>query len=105
LNWQLQTSFAEGGKYKNMVQYLDGSLRQRQAVTNLNTMEQVLVGETKYDYEGREAVSVLPAPVGGQSLAFRPNLNVFTATDPNVGPNTSSQREKFHYDNGGLGNS
>src|SRR5690606_33827139 len=105
LNWQLRTTFAEGGKYKNLVQYLDGSLRQRQAVTNLNSGERVMVGETRYDFEGRNSVEILPAPVDGNSLDFRPGFNVFEAVDPEISAHTSAMREKFHYDNGGLQNS
>ncbi len=37
MNWQEQTVFAEEGKYKKIMNYFDGTLRQRQAQTNLST--------------------------------------------------------------------
>ncbi len=46
LNWQEQTVFAEEGKFKKVMSYFDGTLRQRQAQTNLSTENVTLVGET-----------------------------------------------------------
>ena len=36
-NWQYQASYAEDGKKKDVVSYFDGSLRNRQTVTKINT--------------------------------------------------------------------
>lgn len=46
-----------------MISYFDGSLHNRQSVTKVNTEQNVIVGETIYDHQGRPAVNVLPAPV------------------------------------------
>jgi RHS repeat-associated protein len=62
LNWQANISFAEEGKRKVVVQYFDGSLRNRQTVTKDNTNNNTIVAETFYDYQGRPAVQVMPAP-------------------------------------------
>lgn len=62
-NWQLTTTFAEEGKKKEVISYYDGSLRNRQSVTVVNTDDNVIVGETIYDHQGRPAINVLPVPV------------------------------------------
>ncbi len=85
-NWQVTTTFAEEGKKKEVVSYFDGSLRSRQTVTRINTDENVIVGETVYDYQGRPAVTVLPAPVEPESLAvaslrYYPEFNVNASGD------------------------
>lgn len=46
LNWQASTSFAEEGKRKSVVQYFDGSLRNRQTVTKDNTSNTTVVAES-----------------------------------------------------------
>jgi hypothetical protein len=61
-NWQLSTTFAEGGKKKEVVNYADGSLRSRQSLTRINTDEHVIIAETVYDSTGRPAVNILPVP-------------------------------------------
>ena len=63
-NWQLATTFAEEGKKKEVISYFDGSLRNRETVTKLNTDTNIIVGQTIYDHEGRPSVTVLPVPVG-----------------------------------------
>jgi RHS repeat-associated protein len=62
LNWQSSISFAEEGKRKVVVQYFDGSLRSRQTVTKDNTNNKTIIAETFYDYQGRPAIQVMPAP-------------------------------------------
>jgi len=62
-NWQHVTSFAEGAKRKDAVSYLDGTLRQRQIVSNLTSQKSVIVSETIYDFVGRPVIEMLPAPV------------------------------------------
>jgi hypothetical protein len=86
LNWQLATTFAEQGKKKEVISYADGSLRNRQMVTQVNSDQNVIVGETIYDHQGRPAVQVLPTPVAqpwcqvndpfkAASIHFYPNFN------------------------------
>ncbi|AXY74707.1 hypothetical protein D3H65_12250 [Paraflavitalea soli] len=75
LNWQATTSFAEEGKRKTIVKYFDGSLRERQIVTKDNTTNRTIVGETLYDYQGRSAIQVLPAPTLSSVIGYTRNLN------------------------------
>ncbi|WP_196896234.1 RHS repeat protein, partial [Aureivirga marina] len=74
-NWQSQTSFAEDGKQKTVVKYADGSMRSRQTVTRINTSNNIVVGETIYDVEGRPAVSILPVPVNDSQIKYQNNFN------------------------------
>ncbi len=93
-NWQVTTSFAEEGKYKKVISYYDGSLRNRQVLTNLSSENVTLAAETKYDYEGRGVVSVLPVPLQpdkGNELSYQPHLNTFTES-------TAGFSEKVVYD-------
>ena len=66
LNWQYSAVFAEEGKKKEVVTYMDGSLRGRQTVTLSNsevaTDNVAIVQENIYDEFGRVTASILPAP-------------------------------------------
>jgi hypothetical protein len=77
MNWQYIGTFAENGKKKEVMSYYDGSLRNRQTVTKTSTDKKVIVGETFYDFQGRPAVTALPAPVPGtdQELKFYIGFN------------------------------
>jgi RHS repeat-associated protein len=75
LNWQVSTSFAEEGKRKSVVQYFDGSLRNRQAVAKDNTTDTTIVGETLYDYQGRPVIQVMPTPSLSSLIKYTPNFN------------------------------
>lgn len=63
VNWQYSVSYAEQGKHKEVVSYFDGTLRNRQTVTRINSDNNIIVGETIYDHQGRAAITVLPVPV------------------------------------------
>jgi hypothetical protein len=77
LNWQASTSFAEEGKRKSVLQYFDGSLRNRQTVTKDNTENTTVVAETFYDYQGRPAIQVLPSPTINTLIKHTPHFNNF----------------------------
>ncbi|HWK02986.1 MAG TPA: RHS repeat-associated core domain-containing protein [Puia sp.] len=76
LNWQSNISFAEEGKRKVVLQYYDGSLRNRQTVTKDNTTNTTIVGETYYDYQGRPAIQVMPSPTLSNTIQYTANFNV-----------------------------
>ena len=80
-NWQYQSTYAEGGKKKEVVSYFDGSLRNRQTVTRMNTQHEAIVGESIYDNQGRAAIQVLPAPVGSPVIGYYGDLNRNTSND------------------------
>lgn len=75
INWQSVTTFVEGGKSKTVVKYMDGTMRQRQIVTGANTEHNAIVGETVYDFHGRAAVEMLPAPANSAAIRYYPNFN------------------------------
>ena len=76
INWQSSLSFAEEGKHKAVLAYHDGSMRNRQAVTRINTDDRAVLGETFYDYNGRPVIQVLPVPVKENTLTYYPNFNL-----------------------------
>lgn len=77
--WVYGISYSDDGKSVSNLAYFDGSSRDRQNLT-YNTSDNVtLVGESKYDNEGREAVNVIPAPVSGRNLMYQSNFNLASA--------------------------
>ncbi|MFD0794732.1 RHS repeat-associated core domain-containing protein [Mucilaginibacter litoreus] len=85
LNWQYSAAYAEEGKKKEVINYFDGTLRDRQTVT-INTSDQVpVVAEKVYDVFGRPVASILPAPV---SDGAAPTLHYFSALNKNTAGNT-----------------
>jgi RHS repeat-associated protein len=105
MTWQEQVVFAEEGKSKTLMHYFDGSLRERQTLTNLNSERVTLVAESLYDFEGRKSVDILPVPALNASLTYHPGFHNFHPSDPNVDANTSPTQQKFNYDNHRLENS
>ena len=81
-NWQFQASYAENGKKKEVVSYFDGSLRNRQTVTKVNTDNTTVVGEVIYDHQGRAAIEVLPTPTIDQNIHFFNNFNLNQNNNP-----------------------
>lgn len=77
LNWQATTTYAEDGKRKSVVSFFDGTLRSRQTVTKDNETQTTIVAETFYDYQGRPAINVLPAPTLNTMISFAHNFNRF----------------------------
>lgn len=61
--WQVQRSFAEDAKSKQVIQYFDEGMRSRQTLTNLSSDDLTIVNESVYDTEGRPSLSILPVPV------------------------------------------
>jgi len=76
LNWQFSANYSEEGKSKVAVSYFDGSLRNRQVVSKLNTEKVTIVGETIYDFQGRGAIQVLPAPTSNPGIHYYPYFNL-----------------------------
>ena len=76
LGWQYTMDFAEEGRKKELISYFDGSMRSRQTVTRSNTDNTAIVAETIYDFEGRPAVSALPAPAFENIIKYFPSFNI-----------------------------
>ncbi|OFY63019.1 MAG: hypothetical protein A3H98_10680 [Bacteroidetes bacterium RIFCSPLOWO2_02_FULL_36_8] len=62
-NWQYNTTYSEDGKKKENIIYFDGSQRNRQSVTRINSDTTAIVGSNIYDSQGRAVITVLPVPV------------------------------------------
>ena len=75
INWQSVTTFAEEGKSKTVVKYMDGTMRSRQTVTSNSTEKNAIIAETIYDFQGRPAVNILPSPVDHAAIKYYPNFN------------------------------
>jgi hypothetical protein len=75
INWQSVTTFAEDGKSKTVVKYMDGTMRERQLVTSTSTEKNATVAEPIYDFQGRPAVNILPAPVDNPAIKYYSNFN------------------------------
>ena len=77
INWQYTVSFAEGGKYKHVMSYFDGLLKNRQTITRFNSSpNRLLATENIYDYEGRPAFTILPTPVTTSAFTYQSNLSL-----------------------------
>ncbi len=82
LNWQYTVSFAEGGKYKHVLSFYDGLLKNRESITRFNSdPNKLIVTKNVYDYEGRPAIKTIPAPVNSTSFSFLHNVDVNSVTD------------------------
>jgi len=71
LNWQYTINFAEGGKYKHVINYFDGGLKNRQTQTKINSDASYVIGVDKvYDHEGNLALQTLPTPFVQNYLGY-----------------------------------
>ena len=81
LNWQYTTSFAEGGRYKHVLSYYDGLLKNRQSITRFNTnLDNLIVTENIYDHEGRPSIKILPTPVNSSAFKYQHDVSLNAAT-------------------------
>jgi RHS repeat-associated protein len=74
-NWTHTVSYAEDGKRKEVSAYFDGSGRNRQSVTVINSDNNAVVAETKYDAAGRAMVNILPTPISSEGIKFYGDIN------------------------------
>ncbi|MEO5643574.1 MAG: hypothetical protein ABIS12_09630, partial [Bacteroidia bacterium] len=70
LNWQYSASYVEDGKRAEAISFYDGSLHGRQNVTLNNADNTAIISETKYDYQGRPAVSIMPSVENSIGLQY-----------------------------------
>jgi len=82
MNWSSTMTFAEDGKKGAGISYMDGMLMSRQSQAKLNTENKTIVQQTLYDYQGRPAISVLPAPISNYFFAYNNNLSKNTSLVP-----------------------
>ena len=117
MNWQLASTFAEEGKRSDMVKYFDGTFRLRQTQSAMNLepqlptgqinnapscyvnlgtqkIREVIAGETIYDFQGRAAVNIMPAPTNAEKLGYLKNLNI---SEVSLKPYNWEDFDKAHY--------
>jgi len=75
-NWLYGVAYAENGKSVSSISFYDGSNRGRQSLTYNASDEVTLIGETKFDNEGRQTISVIPAPIRGRKMGYRSGFNL-----------------------------
>lgn len=82
LNWTYNLTLAEEGKHKAVVGYADGTLRNRQMVSKINSLDKIVVAESIYDHLGRNAISVLPVPVENSVIGYTADFNMNQSNVP-----------------------
>jgi hypothetical protein len=112
-NWEYRAVYSNQGKKKEVLQFYDGSLRNRQNLTLLSSFESsrsfndklanvravnhvsnVVAEEVYYDYNGNEIIKILPAPLlEASKIAYQENINRYQGAK--LGPAT--------YDNASTG--
>ncbi|HYD22721.1 MAG TPA: hypothetical protein VEB40_14665, partial [Flavipsychrobacter sp.] len=81
INWQYTVSFAEDGKYKQVMSYFDGSLKNRQTITRFNSKpNNVIATENIYDFKGRPSISILPTPTIQPKFGYIDGLSINAST-------------------------
>ena len=81
LNWQYTASFAENGKYKHVVSFYDGLLKNRESITRFNnTPSKLIVTQNIYDFEGRPSIKILPSSVSSASFSYQHNVSLNGST-------------------------
>lgn len=87
LNWNYTIHFAEGGKYKHVLGYFDGLLKNRQTITRFNTNpSKLLATENIYDFEGRPAITTLPTVIDANGFTYQTNVSISQATTKPYSP-------------------
>jgi len=82
MNYGASMTFVENGKRNTGISYMDGTMKARQSISQLNSQKELIVGSAIYDYYGRPAIGVMGSPVKETKLGYVENLNMFNATTP-----------------------
>ncbi|MGQ0829219.1 MAG: hypothetical protein ACT4ON_12595 [Bacteroidota bacterium] len=77
-NWSSAFTFDENGKKGSSIAFMDGVMHSRQSVAKLNTDEKTVIQSTIYDYQGRPAITTLPAPNSSPTFFYKVNQNMFS---------------------------
>ncbi len=96
-NWLYGVAYAENGKSVSSITYFDGSNRGRQSLTYNTSDDITLIGESKFDNEGRQTLSIIPAPINGRQLGYRSGFNM--AINP-LGGSSLVEFDELLYDEG-----
>jgi RHS repeat-associated protein len=79
-NWQADFTFAEDAKRVAMIQYFDGTLRERQSVTYSIANRTTIASQTIYDFNGRPAVKTMPLPTLTDTIRYTATLATTNGT-------------------------
>ena len=75
LNWTATLTFAEEGKRKAVVAFVDGTGKSRQTITTLSTDKNTVVAEPSLDNMGRASVNFLPVALRGEHFGHFQHFN------------------------------
>jgi hypothetical protein len=93
INWNYNIQFAESGKFKHVLSYFDGLLKNRQTITRFNTKPNLLIAaENIYDYEGRPSISTIPSVIPVTTFRFQRNFSISNQTNLPYGPADFDQK-------------
>lgn len=70
LNWSYSIGFAEDGKKGESFSIADATLKPRQSIGKVNSDNTMVVGESRYDHEGRPAMSIMPSPLENKGFHY-----------------------------------
>ncbi|MBK8659354.1 MAG: hypothetical protein IPN22_10940 [Bacteroidetes bacterium] len=79
--WTSAITYAEEGKHKEIVTYYDGASNPRQTITHLSDGSNspdhnlTVIAESKYDYEGKAVLQVLPAVINSHAMSYQNSFN------------------------------
>lgn len=74
LNWSYSIGFAEDGKKGESFSIADATLKPRQSISKVNSDNTMVVGESRYDHEGRPAMSIMPTPLENTGVHYYPGI-------------------------------
>ncbi len=99
INWIYGKVLTEGSRQSETMTYANGLNQVQQSQTKLFSKEQVIAGQTVYDYSARPSFTTLPSPINDNKLGYKPDLLLnqtgdnFSAkdfdADPTIYPNGS----------------
>ncbi len=75
INWSATMTFDENGRKGFGASFMDGMLMGRQSIAKLNTDNKIIAQSVIYDYQGRPAISILPAPTNDNCFVIQNSLN------------------------------
>ncbi|MCJ8290813.1 MAG: hypothetical protein HRT58_14265 [Crocinitomicaceae bacterium] len=82
LNYGASMTFIENGRRNTSINFVDGMMKSRQQISQINSQDELLVGSVIYDHYGRPAIGVMGSPVNETQLGYVEGLNMRNASTP-----------------------
>ncbi len=79
-NWVSTLTFDENGKQGAGADLCDGLMKPHYSIARSNTDNVTISSSTLYDFQGRPAVQVLPAPLNKKAIEYTANMNLTTGS-------------------------